>query len=136
MFTLARQIHSHNTRNSRVFYIRHCRTDFRKFSIRFQGPKFFNSLSREIRNGESISLFGKRLEKIPSFLVEYTLWPASYLFFFLFFSLLLKLNPNLHSVPLTCMVYSIAQEAYFKQFISPRLLYRIPCHNHFKHLIL
>ena len=43
--------------------IPHCRTTFRKFSIRFQGPTFFNSLSREIQNSESISLFGKRLKK-------------------------------------------------------------------------
>ena len=63
MFTLASQIHSHNTRNSSLFYIPHCRNNFRKFSIRFQGPKFFNSLSREIQNRESISLFGKRLKK-------------------------------------------------------------------------
>ena len=61
MFTLASQIHSYNTRNSSLFYIPHCRTNFRKFSIRFQGPTFFNSLSREIQNSESISLFAKRL---------------------------------------------------------------------------
>ena len=36
---------------------------FENFSIRFQGPKFFNSLSREIQNSESISLFGKRIER-------------------------------------------------------------------------
>ena len=41
MFTLASQIHLHDTRNSSVFYIPRCRTNFRKFSIRFQGPKFF-----------------------------------------------------------------------------------------------
>ena len=63
MFTPASQIHSYNTRNSSLFYIPHCRTNFRKFSIRFQGPTFFNSLSREIQNSESISLFGKRLKK-------------------------------------------------------------------------
>ena len=63
MFTLASQIHSHNTRNSSLFYIPHCRNNFRRFSIRFQGPKFFNSLSREIQNRESISLFVKRLKK-------------------------------------------------------------------------
>ena len=63
MFTLASQIHSYNTRHSSLFYIPHCRTNFRKFSIRFQGPTFFNSLSREIQNSESISLFGKRLKK-------------------------------------------------------------------------
>ena len=65
MFTLASQIHSYNTRNSSLFCIPHCRTNFRKFSIRFQGPTFFNSLSREIQNGncKSISLFGTRLKK-------------------------------------------------------------------------
>ena len=40
MFTLASQIHSYNTRNSSLFYIPHCRTNFRKFSIRFPGPTF------------------------------------------------------------------------------------------------
>ena len=35
----------------------------RNFSIRFQGPKFFNSLSPKIQNSESIRLFGKRLKK-------------------------------------------------------------------------
>ena len=63
MFTLASQIHSYNTRNSSLFYIPYCRTNFRKFSIQFQGPTLFNSLSREIQNTESISLFGKRLKK-------------------------------------------------------------------------
>ena len=63
MFTLASQIHSYNTRNSSLFYIPHCRPNFRKFSIRFQGPTFFNSLSQEIQNNKSISLFGKRLKK-------------------------------------------------------------------------
>ena len=73
MFTLASQIHSYNTRNSSLFYIPHCRTNFRKFSIRFQGPSFFNSLSREIQNSESISLFGKRLKKFPlSYIVKLT----------------------------------------------------------------
>ena len=56
MFTLASQIHSYNTRNSRLFYIPHCRTNFRKFSIRFQGPTFFNSLSREVQNSEKFLL--------------------------------------------------------------------------------
>ena len=32
------------------------------------------TLSREIQNSESISLFGNRLKKIPSFLVKYTHW--------------------------------------------------------------
>ena len=57
------QMISYNTRNSnRKFYIFPCRTNFRKFSIRFQGPKFFNSLNQEIQDSESISLFAKRLK--------------------------------------------------------------------------
>ena len=70
--TLASQIHSNNTRNSNLFYIPYCRTNLRKFSIRFQGPTFFNSLSREIQNSESISLFGRRL-KNSFFLSKLTL---------------------------------------------------------------
>ena len=58
MFTLASQIHSHKTRNSSLLYIPYYQTNFGKFSIRFQGFKFFYSLGREIQNGESISLFG------------------------------------------------------------------------------
>ena len=55
MFILASQMHSYNKRNSnRKFYIFPCRTNFRKFSIRFQGPKFFNSLNQEIQDSESI----------------------------------------------------------------------------------
>ena len=73
MFTLESQIHSCNKRNSSLFYIPYYRTNLRKLSIRFQGPTFFNSLSREIQNSENISLFGKRLKKIPSFLVKFTL---------------------------------------------------------------
>ena len=68
----------------------------RKFSMRFQGPKLFNSLSREIQNSESISLFGK--SQIYSLL--------SYIrFFFLSFSLLFGIihflfsTLNSHGVP-------------------------------------
>ena len=63
MFTLASQLHSHYTRNCNLYYIPPCRTNIRNFSIRFQGPKFFNSLSPEIQNSESIRVFGKRLKK-------------------------------------------------------------------------
>ena len=43
MFTFASQLHSHYTRNCNHYYIPPCRTNIRNFSIRFQGPKFFNS---------------------------------------------------------------------------------------------
>ena len=63
MFTLASQLHSHYTRNCNLYYIPPCRTNIRNFSIRFQGPTFFNSLSPEIQNSVSIRLFGKRPKK-------------------------------------------------------------------------
>ena len=90
MFTLASQLHSHYTRNCNLYYIPPCRTNIRNFSIQFQGPKFFNSLSPEIQNSESIRLFGKDLKnsfflsQIYSFL-SYILLIYSFLFLFLFF---------------------------------------------------
>ena len=67
MFTLASQLHSHYTRNCNLYYIPPCRTNIRNFSVRFQEPKFFNSLSPEIQN------LAKDIEN-PSFLVKYTLF--------------------------------------------------------------
>ena len=90
MFTLASQLHSHYTRNCNLYYIPPCRTNIRNVSIRFQGPKFFNSLSPEIQNSESIRLFGKRLKnsfflsQIYSLLSYIHLLSFSFLFFFYF----------------------------------------------------
>ena len=76
MYLLSRGLLPNYFRNmftlASLYYLPPCRTNIRNFSIRFQGPKFFNSLSPEIQNSEGIRLFGKRL-KIPSFLVKYTL---------------------------------------------------------------
>ena len=92
MFTLASQLHSH-TRNCNLYYIPPCRTNIRNFSIRFQGPKFFNSLSPEIQNSESIRLFGKRLKKFllsQSNILFFELRTSHLLFFsFSFFFLLI-----------------------------------------------
>ena len=87
MFTLASQLHSHYTRNCNLYYIPPCRTNIRNFSIQFQGPKFFNSLSPEIQSSESIRLFGKRLKnsfflsQIYSLLSYIHLLSFSFLFF-------------------------------------------------------
>ena len=84
MFTLASQLHSHYTRNCNLFYIPPCRTNIRNFSIRFQGPMLFNSLSPEIQNGESISLFAKRFKKFLlslSYILFVELHTSSFLFF-------------------------------------------------------
>ena len=64
---------------------------FEKFSIQFQGPEFFNSLSREIQNSESVGLFGKDL-KSSFFLGHIYVVPFVELhtFSFLFFNLLIN----------------------------------------------
>ena len=62
MFLVTRQVHSYGTRSSELFYLPQCRTNIRKFSISFQGPKFFNSLSFEIRNATSTASFCCKLK--------------------------------------------------------------------------
>ena len=44
MFTLNNQTHSYNTRSSKSFHLPRTRTKLRQFSIKYQGPKTFNSL--------------------------------------------------------------------------------------------
>ena len=52
-----RDVHSYNTRSKNSFRLPYCRTNVRKFSFRFRGPKIFNSLSSEIQNAFSICFF-------------------------------------------------------------------------------
>ena len=65
MFTLANHIHPYNTRNASNcnFYIPLVRTNIRKFSIRFQGPEFFNSLDSQIKSSGSTAQFSKNLKR-------------------------------------------------------------------------
>ena len=51
LFFTNNQMHSYNTRKSNAFHIFPCRINF---AIRFQGPKFFNSLPDNIKNAVSI----------------------------------------------------------------------------------
>ena len=62
MFLVTRQVHSYGTRSSELFYLPQCRTNIRKFSISFQGPNFYNSLSPEIRNATSTTSFCSKLK--------------------------------------------------------------------------
>ena len=48
MFTLNSQIHNYNTRSKHLLHIPPVRTNYRQFSIRYQGPTLFNSLSNEL----------------------------------------------------------------------------------------
>ena len=65
MFMSTSQVYSYNTRTSKLFYMFPCKTNLRQFSIRFQGPKFFNSLSNNIKDCENISLFRKSWRNFP-----------------------------------------------------------------------
>ena len=62
MFLMTNQVHSYNTRNSNTFYLFPARTNIRFFGIRFQGPKFFNSLNNNTQSAATISLFKSRLK--------------------------------------------------------------------------
>ena len=62
MFLVTHRVHSYGARSSEFFYLPQCRTNIRKFSISFQGPKFFNSLSFEIRNATSTASFCCKLK--------------------------------------------------------------------------
>ena len=62
MFPLNNEIHSYNTKSRSCFSLPYCRTNIGKFSIRFQGPKLFNSVNEDIRNSSSVSLFSSRLK--------------------------------------------------------------------------
>ena len=62
MFSVTHQVHFYGTRRSEFFHLPYCRTNIRKFSISFQGPKFFNSLSSEIRNATSTASFCCKLK--------------------------------------------------------------------------
>ena len=64
MCLMTRQVHSYGTRssNSELYYLPQYRTNIRKFSISFQGPNFYNSLSLEIRNATSTASFCSKLK--------------------------------------------------------------------------
>ena len=57
MFLLNCDVQSCNTRSKNSFRLPYSRTNnVRKFSLRFQGPKIFNSISPEIQNASSTAL--------------------------------------------------------------------------------
>ena len=62
-FVLNSQIHNYNTRNAQFFRLPLCRTNTRKFSIYFQGPKFYNSLNSDITSSSSSASFKRKLKE-------------------------------------------------------------------------
>ena len=67
MFLLNCDVHlCINTRSKNFFLLPYYRTNVRKFSLRFKGPKIINSLSSEIQNASSTASFNSKLKSFFS----------------------------------------------------------------------
>jgi len=62
-FTLGSQIHDHHTRNALAYRPVKARTNIRLFSIRINGPIFFNSIPLSIRQAKNRYEFKKKLRQ-------------------------------------------------------------------------
>ena len=63
LFPINSQIYNYNTRNVHSFRLPPCRTNYRHFSIYFQGPKFYNSLNSTITGPSSSTSFKRKLKE-------------------------------------------------------------------------
>ena len=61
LFNTSTQIHSYSTRTANNYRVHHCRTNLKKFTILYQGPKFWNSLPVTITSMSSFPNFKKKL---------------------------------------------------------------------------
>ena len=57
MFSTNNQVHSYNTRIKYSSYLPYCKTNIKKFYIRFQGPKLHNFPNGETKEASSIISF-------------------------------------------------------------------------------
>ena len=62
MFLEVNEIHEFKTRKSFNYRVPLCRTNTRQFLVYFQGPKFFNTLARDLVNIHSFILFKSKLK--------------------------------------------------------------------------
>lgn len=64
MFDPVVSVHSYNTRsdNNNNLFLKHAKTNIRKFSISVRGPTIWNAIPLPLREGNSISLFIKHLK--------------------------------------------------------------------------
>ena len=71
LFFTNNQIHGYSTRTANNYRVNHCRTNLKKFTILFQGPKIWNSLPVTITSLSSFPNFKKiLLQLLPEFLVK------------------------------------------------------------------
>ena len=90
MFLLNCDVHSYRSKNS--IHFSYCRTNVRKFSLCFQGPKIFHSLSSEIQTVSSIALFNSKLKSFFLWYKDTLVLLMLVCSFSLFFSFILALN--------------------------------------------
>ena len=64
MFLRTDNIHSHQLRNKNAYYIQQIRTNTRKATIHFSGPKFWNTLPANLRQLVSIHQFKKKFKAL------------------------------------------------------------------------
>ena len=57
IFQTGNQIHQYSTRYSDFYRPHTCRTNIKKFSILFQGPRIWNSLPNNIKNAPTFNIF-------------------------------------------------------------------------------
>ena len=122
MFLLNCDVHSYNTRSKNSFRLPYCRTNVRKFSLRFQGPKIFNSLSSEIQNASSTALFNSKLKSFFSWYTHTLALPmlvCSFWLLLFFFSLVqFCINFSL----LFFLVFSLTRSAFYKVVLHTSLI--------------
>ena len=61
LFFTNSQIHGYSTRTANNYHVHHCRTNLKKFTILYQGPKIWNSLPVTITSLSSFPTFKKIL---------------------------------------------------------------------------
>jgi len=61
-FSLNDTIHQHYTRSSEKFHMKFKRTNYGRFSIKYKGPKIWNTLADVLNNIRSLQMFGKKLK--------------------------------------------------------------------------
>ena len=63
VFLKVNQVHNYNTRSSKLYYLPYCRTNIRKFSAFYQGPKLFNTLMNVFPITSSFPFFKANLKE-------------------------------------------------------------------------
>ena len=61
MFPLNRSFHDYPTRQSNEFHLPRFRTLLAKNTFMYDGPRFWNSLSKDIKNSPSLNSFKRKL---------------------------------------------------------------------------